>query len=231
MGTTYSPDIVTNGLVLCLDAADKNSYPGSGTTWADLSTGENNSTLTNSPTYSAAPPKFFFDESNDYVQLPNLQLVFPFTISFWGKQSEGEVTGPHITFSDPTENKESVGLGLNLGSGHMRIYYYTGTTFHKEMVYDEGDNDYPYEQIYHITGTYTSSDFKLYVDGIYKGTLSMSFSKNWTDTSSSYNIMRLNRPSLAYYGGYVYQASVYNRALTDAEVFHNFEAHRGRFGI
>ena len=36
MGTTYNPAIVTDGLVLCLDAANKRSYPGTGTTWSDL---------------------------------------------------------------------------------------------------------------------------------------------------------------------------------------------------
>ena len=37
MAQEYGPKIVTDGLVLSLDAADKNSYPGSGTTWYDLS--------------------------------------------------------------------------------------------------------------------------------------------------------------------------------------------------
>lgn len=35
MGVGYNPRIVTDGLVLCLDAANKRSYPGSGTTWID----------------------------------------------------------------------------------------------------------------------------------------------------------------------------------------------------
>ena len=44
MGTSYNPRIVTDGLVLCLDAAIKRSYPGAGTTWTDLSKQENNGT-------------------------------------------------------------------------------------------------------------------------------------------------------------------------------------------
>ena len=51
MGVDYNPKIVTNGLVLCLDAANVKSYPGSGTTWIDLSGNGNNGTLTNT-TYS-----------------------------------------------------------------------------------------------------------------------------------------------------------------------------------
>ena len=41
MGVTYNNRIVTDGLVLCLDAASKRSYPGTGTTWTDLK-GDNN---------------------------------------------------------------------------------------------------------------------------------------------------------------------------------------------
>jgi hypothetical protein len=37
MGIAYNPRTITDGLVLCLDAANSKSYPGSGTTWTDLS--------------------------------------------------------------------------------------------------------------------------------------------------------------------------------------------------
>ena len=38
MATQYANGrIVTDGLVLNLNAADPNSYPGSGTTWIDIS--------------------------------------------------------------------------------------------------------------------------------------------------------------------------------------------------
>jgi len=48
VGINYSPKIVTNGLVLCLDAANPSSYPGTGNTWYDLSNNGNNFTLSNS---------------------------------------------------------------------------------------------------------------------------------------------------------------------------------------
>ena len=51
MGLSHSPNIVTDGLVLCLDAANPRSYPGSGTSWLDLSGQGNNGTL-NGPTFS-----------------------------------------------------------------------------------------------------------------------------------------------------------------------------------
>ncbi len=54
MSLLHSPKIVTNGLVLCLDAASRKSYPGTGNVWRDLSGNGNNGTLTNGPTFSSA---------------------------------------------------------------------------------------------------------------------------------------------------------------------------------
>jgi hypothetical protein len=52
MSSSSGPDIITNGLVLSLDAANRFSYPGSGTTWTDRSGNGNNGTLVSSPTFS-----------------------------------------------------------------------------------------------------------------------------------------------------------------------------------
>ena len=82
MATEYANGkIVTNGLVLSLDAADRNSYPGTGTTWRDMSGNGNNGTLTDGPTFNSNNGgSIVFDGTNDYVAL---------TPSF---------TGPPVTF-------------------------------------------------------------------------------------------------------------------------------------
>jgi len=60
-------EIVTNGLVLALDAANVKSYPGSGTAWADKSGLNNNTTLTNGPTFNSGKGGYIvFDGQNDY---------------------------------------------------------------------------------------------------------------------------------------------------------------------
>ena len=74
------PRIVTNGLVLALDAADRNSYVGSGTTWNDLGTGGYVGTLTNGPTFSAADGgSIVFDGTNDYINSPVYPVTSPFS--------------------------------------------------------------------------------------------------------------------------------------------------------
>jgi len=68
MAFNNGPRITTNGLVLCLDASDRNSYPGTGTTWYDVSGNGYNATLTNGPTWSSTG-YFIFDGSNDYADI------------------------------------------------------------------------------------------------------------------------------------------------------------------
>jgi hypothetical protein len=52
MSFYHGPTIVTNGLVLGLDAADRNSYPGSGTSWFDISGKGRNAPINGSPTFT-----------------------------------------------------------------------------------------------------------------------------------------------------------------------------------
>jgi len=67
MGVFAGPEITESGLVLALDAGNSKSYPGSGTTWTDLS-GTSNATLTNGPTYSSANGgSLVFDGVDDKV--------------------------------------------------------------------------------------------------------------------------------------------------------------------
>ena len=68
MSTRYNPSIVRDNIVQYLDAANTKSYPGSGTSWTDISGKSNNGTLTNGPTFdSGNKGSFGFDGSNDYV--------------------------------------------------------------------------------------------------------------------------------------------------------------------
>jgi len=72
MGLGHSPRIVTDGLVLCLDAANKRSYPGTGTTWTDK-VGGNDGTLTNGPTFdSDNGGSIEFDGTDDSIELSGL---------------------------------------------------------------------------------------------------------------------------------------------------------------
>ena len=87
MSSKCGPDINENGLVLFLDAANRLSYPGSGTAWSDLSGNSNTGTLTNGPTFSAGNMgSILFDGTNDWINLPTAGFGgTTFSIDFWIK--------------------------------------------------------------------------------------------------------------------------------------------------
>ena len=91
--------IVSSGLVLHLDAGNASSYPGSGTTWTDLSGSGNNGTLVNGPTYSSANGgSLSFDGVNDYVSVSNTSQLRPSTelsIGMWIKANS--ITATWVT--------------------------------------------------------------------------------------------------------------------------------------
>ncbi len=69
--------IITNGLILQLDASNPTSYPGSGTTWFDI-TSTNNGALTNGPTFTNTAPKYFtFNGTNQYVNIADTAAIRP----------------------------------------------------------------------------------------------------------------------------------------------------------
>jgi len=90
MAASLGPKITTNGLVLAIDAADKNSYPGSGTVWTDLSGNRNTGTLNNGPTYnSLVGGNILLDGTDDYVSVENNTILNPsnITVSIWVKRN------------------------------------------------------------------------------------------------------------------------------------------------
>lgn len=82
---------VTSNLLIDLNAANSNSYSGSGTTWIDQAGSADNGTLTNGPTFTASPVAgFIFDGADDYIQIPNTSALQPttsnaFTVMAWAK--------------------------------------------------------------------------------------------------------------------------------------------------
>ena len=87
MGTAYNANIVTDGLVLCLDAANPRSYPLSGTSWNDLSGNGNHRDLAagNMGSENWTNGVFDFDGSNEFVECEDIPFRFSnlFSISVW----------------------------------------------------------------------------------------------------------------------------------------------------
>ena len=218
MGLGHSPSIVLNGLVLALDAANTKSYPGSGTTWTDLSSSGNNGTLTNGPTYSSANGgAIVFDGTND--NLPTLlstNTLNNTTQSVWFKWN-GTNQSSVITYLG---NSNSNGFGLYIGTSgtpsNLLSVLYGGLIFNALSSY--------------VTLTTNWTNFALTRDStttsLYQNGSLFASATNSPLTAASYSFLGNSNA-----GGNISNISFYNRALSAAEVSQNFNALRGRFGL
>ena len=120
----YSPRIVTSGLVLALDAAERLSYPRTGTTWRDLSGNNNNGTLTNGPTFNAGNQgSIVFDGVDDYVGIPHTSILAPTSqISYgaWAFLSNWNITNDLRLLSKTQSGGYNIGLNeATIGDGNF----------------------------------------------------------------------------------------------------------------
>ena len=225
MACAGGPDTITNGLVLTLDAANKLSYPSTGTTWYDLSGNANNGTLTNGPTFSNANSGcIVFDGVDDYVNVPYNASTISFptnnaTICVWYRVSTvGDGYGALVTQRSVTGSGiQSYMISTRLyadGGGTAGVSSNTvipnGTIAFGGIVYDK-----------------TNSFLKLYVNGVYDN--QVSYTGNIQDTYP----IRLGNSAFGdgSFPGNIYLASVYNRALSASEILQNYNVTKTRFGL
>ena len=222
MGIAYNPKIVTNGLVLCLDAGNTKSYPGSGTAWTDLSGRGNNGTLTNGPTYSSANGGYIvFDGVNDAISLSNITPTSGVSFSAWIN-----INGSNSSYGSIFANWSDVGGGqaywigtLNDQSTTIQVY------FNSNLI--SNITSLPLNTWMLLTISHTDSICKGYINAIERFSLSSTLITSTNNTSIGYDITRTNYP----FKGNISQVSIYNRALSAAEIQQNFNATRGRYGI
>ena len=211
--------IVQDGLVLNVDAAVKDSYVGSGTSWKDLSVG-NDATLANGPVFDKSlGGRITLDGTNDRIDIPSISFAASgFTYSFVANLSSSTSQNyPRIIAGD----KEIE--WIRHSNSHALRWRWQGSSPANS---DSNSNYFIQDEIHIYTITYASPDVKLYRDGTLFDTLSSTSS-----SSCSFNTM-LNRANSARpVAGDAYQCLLYSRALTAAEVLQNYNATRHRFGV
>ena len=224
MGINYGPPpIVTEKLVFCIDALDKASYPGSGTTWTDIMGGVEgtiNGATWNSSGY------FDFDGSNDYVAytLPAMGTD-SFTMDLWVKQ---DTFTNWQTWVSTTRS----GTGFNIGTDiDGDVVWYDGSRkLEADGVMDPDDDGAGTNIWRYITYTRDASNSNsavAYMDGVSVDTGTIS--SNQTQTAGS--IGALDRGN-EWVNGQIALFRMYKGiAFTPTQVLHNFNAQRGRFGV
>ena len=242
MGLSHSPRIVTDGLVLCLDAANKRSYPGAGTTWTDLSKQENNGTLVNSPGFSSANGgSIVLDGIDDRIDTTSLNSYNfhenPYTVGLWCKVNS--YTSYKYFWTKKTDDNSALGI-LFWINDVSRVEFKTypvvpnnndGVRLLFANMSSTLSNTWKYYVITCEDGNKTlASNYNFYLDGQYT---SPNFTQNSASvTSNSQGIISVGARSIdnnRNMDGDFAIFQVYNRALSSAEIKQNYNATRGRF--
>jgi hypothetical protein len=216
---------ITNGLVLNLDAGNTTSYPGTGTTWTDLSGNGNNGTLNNSPSYNSTNGgSFLFDGSSEYVSLTTTKLptgTSDRTVIAFVKTPTSFAFLNHIIHWGSTSTNQAYGLTLSNGQVNS----------HTWGVYPGQGATVSTATNYCVAASYTHSStlHKFWINGVSQGPgISASIVTGTADARIGQRITGAEGwgPS-----GQIYQILVYNRSLSNAEILQIFNDQKGRYGL
>ena len=227
-GFTGASPIVTDGLVFAVDAANYQSYPGSGTTWTDLA-GSNDGTLTNGPTFdSGNGGSIAFDGSDDKVTFSSAPSFYTnYTIECIFKADNlptntATIGRGLVSWGENTNYKRRALVLWN--GGHASYWTVRSSTFSSNP---EGTTQIQNNTWYYAAVSLNSSNTcKIYVNGELETT-----STNTTSTPTTNTFLLGDTGYPEYLEGNIATAKVYNRVLSSTEVTQNYNALKSRFGL
>jgi len=251
MASFAGPNLTTDKLILCLDAANTNSYPGSGTTWNDVSGLDIHGTI-NSATYTSdADGKYFaFDGTDDYISFamgngdPDPLKLATWSTECWFKQSSGGSvsttgTGGHSYYPLVTKGRgeaDGNNLDMNYGMG-IKTNGKIGADFEQKPnglnrpVTSNGTVSL--NTWNHLLVSYNGASWGVYINGILDKTEAENVDAR--NDSIQHNgigaCIQSTGNVVGRFSGKIAIARIYNRALTAAEVLDNYNSHKGRFGL
>jgi len=234
MGVGYNPRIVTDGLVLCLDAANVKSYPGSGTAWNDMSGNGNNGTLVNGVGYNGSNlSSLSFDGTDDRVVITNNELA---------RIGTGNHTITAWVNNDIVTEEDFIGTGTSQGDVLLMIYIQAGGGaggFRGHAWSSTGNSNIIDSPRAIGTGNWNmltqrvtwGGNIDLFENGVLTKTQVLSGGAPTSSRTQFIIGCRANGGGGSHFDGKIANVQVYNKALTATEIQQNFNAFRGRFGI
>ena len=224
MGVSYNSVINRDGLVLHLVAGNSRSYPGSGTTWYDLSGGNNHVTLINGPTYSANNGGIItFDYTDDYGSgtIPVGSALTSLTMACWVKATSTNNRTVLFNYGSTIElwyPLFNTGNAIALGT--------PGFAFVQSI-----NNQVVYGQWKHVCITRSSTASNS--GAIYLNGESLSLSSNISGSFGAYGSTIIGARSTSDFrlNGQLEDIRMYNRALSPVEIRQIFNSTRRRFGV
>jgi hypothetical protein len=227
MATHYNPRIVTDGLVLCLDAANPNSYSGSGNTWKDLSGNGNNGTLVNGVGYSNG--SLSFDGSNDHVTIPYPLFTSPtqLTIGGWFRKVSGGANYETVLHQskDSTIGASAYWFGVDLNDNiTATIGARTGVGWSAGQT----TITVSYNNWYFVCASWNGSTVSVYVNGEFIKSYSLT---TYTDPGTATRLGASQDGGGYLFSGFIGQTFIYTKGLSASEVKQNYNALKGRFNL
>lgn len=217
MAVNYNPKTVTDGLVLHLDAGNKKSYPGSGTTWYDLSGNNNTGTLSGG---------IVFNTNNNGVLTFNgtSGYVYGNINNFSNGASYTTITWTKLTNSSREQHLTNLRGTINNGVQFYVIGSKLGTSSYGNL-FGGSINANTWYMLVNVRDS--SGSAAHYINGI----LAVSGSLVSYGNASTYRIANFVGGGNYYLGGDISVSQIYNRVLSASEITQNFNALRGRYGI
>jgi hypothetical protein len=227
MAVGYNTSVATSGLVLALDAANPKSYPGSGTTWYDISGSGNHAVVENgSPTWgntgTFAGGAFNLNSAN-FKTANTYGGLSTFTVETWFQPTSYTANSASV-IADFYPSFVNFKIGYD-GGNLMSAGIYNGVWLYVNSNFAVPLNIWTYVA---FTWTGNNGVGSVYQNGVLLAATSIAIS-----STSSNNGIRIGRrwDNPDYFMGYISSVKIYNRALSADEISKNFNAHRGRYGI
>jgi hypothetical protein len=234
-GSTFSNSIITDGLILHLDAGNKNSYSGSGATWTDLSGNGYNATLINSVGYSSnSGGMLTFNGSTQVAQVNVNSFVrnntsYTFSTFFYLTTSNGGAPFCLMTTPNNSDTTDGFWQHLNLGPWYWRTEDAVSGEFGGSV---ESSSTFVSSTYYHLTVIVTTNSIKFYRNGILIPLVSTTFSwANLRTDNTAYLYIGKGYEDGYYMTGNIGNFLMYNRVLNNAEILANYYGQKSRFGL
>lgn len=233
-----NPPIVTDGLMLYLDAANKQSYPGTGTVWNDLSGNGNDGTLVNGPTFANTNGgSLVFDGVNDYVTNIGTLSTFSFiqntgifTICAWVRLIDLSAPSYFLGNNDGTTSYKGFYFGYQGNGGvlWLSITYGVGgqTTLDLQRTNFFLNNNWTF-----VTAVGNGTTCQFYRNGQTFSTSRTFGAFSTGDSTRTLDLGRINNYNSSYWEGNISQTQIYNRALSPQEITQNYNSTKSRFNL
>ena len=233
MAFNFSPKIVTDGLVLYLDAANSKSIVSGSTTWTDLSRGGNNGTLIGGPTFnSGSGGNLIFNGASNYVTLGDNKFQYQdnFTVEAIAKFSVLPNNAGVCSSRHPIVYNHDYGYNLLVGATGLVSFQIYNTVNLNAVV--SSTSSIIGSNYFHAVGIKNGTTITLYVNGILQASANLTtnavYYLNYPFVIGGFGICGSKR---FYATGNIAQTLIYNKALSSQEVLQNYNATKRRFGL